>query len=176
VPNSSDKNISRANSICESIFDRDLKLSCLGQVNSDKSFCNKIFSSNETKRNCLESVAQKNPECLKDDITCIISSANNEKDCDSIEGNNLQLTCRAVVSDNQSSCYEIKNSTDKNMCLARLGGSQLFCNNIKDKDIKDDCRIIIARFNNQLSLCDEISSDKKKDKCLLEMAVQTLMQ
>lgn len=133
-------------SLCEKITDAEKKSSCLKFIESDVS--GKCFGDLSDLHKTAQCFTSETGLPLLEDGTIesyYFDRALNNNDrnaCQMIESNNMKLICIGIVDKNPSVCSKLKNLEEKYGCFSSL-----------------------ARFNDNISICDEIGDKSLIEKC-----------
>jgi hypothetical protein len=154
--------------VCKKIADEIYKNLCLSEVakvKQDKAVCDEI-SEEYNKNQCLKTVA-----VAKQDGT-ICSEITAESTLE-LFGNKKDECFRevALAKEDKNLCQQVENADVKNWCLASFEKKEESCQKIKDATIKLDCLIGVAEETQSVSICENIVSLGKKDKCFRKVAL-----
>jgi hypothetical protein len=158
-----EEKINRAISICQKIENNEKKEFCLALMKDNSIECEKqpeIF-----KETCYLVFALRKDNvslCEKtlDEESCLATVLKDYTKCETSKDKNACLSNIAELLKDSSICSQIEDSQFANNCFGSINQDVSFCKKIEG-DLGDVCSIGVAVSKNDLSICNEMPSEKQ---------------
>jgi hypothetical protein len=102
---------------------------------------------------------------------------NDSNICEKLDSDEIKFNCymaMAISRNDSSTCKQISNNDFSLICLARLNDDVSYCQNVSVKSYQDECYLYVIYKTHVLSDCYNINDDMSHDACVSIIASYTL--